>query len=297
MEESRLRVGGWVRGLNDEPAGTPAGGYTAAAVTLRRGDAADSFSDGTESWYPDDGEALGVYRGRRRNPGRVQVTWLRAGAAAAVVVLLLVGTSALARLMTSQPVSLPAPPSTPEATEIVPTPTGGTPLPGRLGPAPTPSPTPVPAPPPPATTRAPATTPPTPTPAPPSPTAGGRVAVSYEAEDATLEAGTGVVSMGEASGGEVVRLIWWGVVIFQEVSVVAEGEYELVLHYASEDDRAAQVQVNDAPTITVELPGLGEQAVGSVSLPVELVGGDNRVHISAASWRPWLSLDRITLAG
>jgi hypothetical protein len=140
---------------------------------------------------------------------------------------------------------------------------------------------------------------PSPSPIPaPSPPAGGPGPDSYEAEAADLGDAARVVEMDDASGGEVVELAGQedeSEVRFTEVTVEEAGVYQLTLYYLSAPEAQGLVAVNEAPPETVAFPSTGAaNAVGSVSLPVELAAGENVISFGIPE-EPAPALDRITV--
>lgn len=235
----------------------------------------------------------------------------------AVVVILvgvvLLGSGALASMLTPEPTALPLPPPTaPEkavtsspdrvsgldtapSAGVTQSPTAGSPGTGSPGAVPGDGPTPS------ATEPGPAggaQTAPGAGPAggPPTTTA---TTTSFEAEDAQLGGLAHSYQTEQASGGEAVRMLGlWGVnhVQFPAVTVDSAGEYQLTFHYLSNRDRTGEFSVNDGERIAVEFPALeSSQAVGSVDVTVELAEGENVIWFGGSGIAP--DLDRITVTG
>jgi hypothetical protein len=158
--------------------------------------------------------------------------------------------------------------------------TAGPPTGPPAGPTPTPPGAPSPAP----TATATPTEPPEPT--------------SYEAEAAELSGFVTIYQVPEASGGEVVGMIGRqanNYVRFAAVTVDRPGEYALTLYYVSAPQAEGAVAVNGGEPVTVRFPAMRDwQRVGSVSVPVELVAGPNKIWYGRPDG-PAPALDRITV--
>jgi hypothetical protein len=122
---------------------------------------------------------------------------------------------------------------------------------------------------------------------------------SYEAEDAEIGLFADAYPREEASGGAAVRMgmLNLGYVSFDDVRVEEAGRYQLTVHYLSEQDSTGLVRVNDGRSVTVEFPGLDlDRPVGTVSIPVDLVAGDNTIVFGPEGMSA-PDLDRIDISG
>lgn len=207
-----------------------------------------------------------------------------------VVMLLLLGSGALARNLTSRSAALPppspppapAPTSTSTSTDIT--------VEGQLGTAP--------AAPSPSTMTATASTP-----TPPSTTSAPTPTVTvlqleYEAEQADLRGSAESYQVEVASAGYAVRGLGSGLLFSGEVRFSVEvekaGEYELTLYYLADRTSPGRVRVNGDP-VEVEFPGLsGADEVAAVSLTVPLREGHNEIRFGSPT-RHAPALDRITI--
>jgi hypothetical protein len=253
----------------------------------------------------------GRYRGSRRSGRSGLASQRRLGLVVLAVGAVLIGSGALARTLPELPVRPPglagpylvAPPEPGGAgapdPPAAPT-TGGPPVtptsPNRpaptapvtagppTGPPASPTPTPPGAPSPAPTATATPTEPPEPT--------------SYEAEAAELSGFVTIYQVPEASGGEVVGMIGRqanNYVRFAAVTVDRPGEYALMLYYVSAPQAEGAVAVNGGEPVTVRFPAMRDwQRVGSVSVPVELVAGPNKIWYGRPDG-PAPALDRITV--
>jgi hypothetical protein len=299
-DESRLRVGGWVRARGDVPGqGVPGDPLERAAFDPENPDYPYEEVDGPTAAIDPTTTDPGSdgYRGHRRMDDE-RVTMRRLFAIAIMVGALLIGVGLIGRSLAPDPVTLPNPPVTPEGSDEPVDPTGGI---ARLGPAPTGSPTASPAPEPPPTppddggpTDGPGPMPPTPTTPPTTPPI-----ASYEAESASLGGHTKLVSLDAASGGEVVEFTSGSPRASLEHSGVAvggSGQYRLTIHYFGAQDRRVEVAINGGPVATVSLPSPADpKTPATVTLSVELAGGANTVRISNGDG-PGVRIDRITIA-
>lgn len=122
---------------------------------------------------------------------------------------------------------------------------------------------------------------------------------SYEAEAAEPGSHGQTVSMDGASGGQVVRLSGNSdgtFVRFPDVRVDESGRYELTVFYFCEQTRTGTISVNDESHTSVTFPARGEDGIGSVAATVDLAAGANVIWIGTPGGAP-LSLDRITVDG
>jgi hypothetical protein len=282
MEQSRLRVGGWV----EHQPGASYGPATEPVVLPEF----SSIEDGADASAPtellgwdrvlDDGVTEDdTYRGRRRQREPRVIGLRRLALVAVAVGALLLGIGAVSQLWRSGPPdAAPAPPPVPEHTRAAPTegtanlglgPTGGTTAAPGGGPAG-------------------GTTPPSADPAPPPPPV-----ADLEAEAANRGGTAMVRSLDGASGGQVVRLAGVGYVEFTGIQVDQPGRHRLVILYAADDDRRVEVSVNDDSTdLTLTASG---GAVTTASVQVDLTGGANTVRISLAGGGPPVSIDGLVL--
>lgn len=253
----------------------------------------------------------GHYRGRRRHAG--PASRLGVAAIAGVVVVALVGTGVLARVLSDAPAALPLLPPAPTASPtpgVVDSAGGGPGQPGQArtpgeSPSATPTPSPSVAPDPvrPAG-RAPAPPEPAPAPDPGADPAPPAQPLAVEAEDAELSdhEDVEVRRMSSASGGEVVRLSgWWfdRFVRLDDLTVASGGRHELVVFYTYAfspcdwNPCAARIWVNGEDSV-VEFPE-PSGPIGSVTVPITLAGGENRIVVSGTPQRAAPSLDLITI--
>jgi hypothetical protein len=283
--DSGLRVGGWVRGSEDESGDElmpdPVTDSTHPVID------AEPLGTVTEAWQPaavpdpdaavDGDDDSGAYRGRRRlvDASRPSARVRRLAVAAVAVGTLLVGTSVLVGLLLSDRETQLAPPPTPDGVNA--SPDGDL---GRLGIAPTASPGP--------------STSPTPSPTDPP------VQTSYEAEAAGLGSHAQVADFDGAAGGQVVRLSGnrdGTFVSFTGVTAVDSGRYEVTIAYFCDQDRSGAVSVNGGSSASVNFPSRGEGgSIGSVTVSVDLASGGNTIQVSSPGGAP-LSIDQIVVSG
>jgi hypothetical protein len=140
---------------------------------------------------------------------------------------------------------------------------------------------------------------PTATPRPP----GAPVRRQFEAEEARLFGTARVIRVGQASGRRVVgnlgtrkdrRKTSAGVIRFVDVTVPAAGRYTLVLDFLTATRRSADLQVNDGRAQSLEFKASRGDAVGQITVSVDLVAGSNALTLGNPSGRGPL-LDRITV--
>lgn len=234
--------------------------------------------------------------GRPGQTGRSRRGLGHAALAGLSVGVVLVGTAALATTLPRELDITSMPPELPEDSDALAGDAG--PEPQRRGSPPSrgDSPTRDRAPEPPSDSPAPS---PSPSPIPaPGPAPGGPGSISFEAEAADLGDAARVVEMADASGGEVVALAGpdeESEVRFTEVTVDEAGVYQLTLFYLSQPAAEGLVAVNEAAPETVAFPSTGApDAVGFVSLPVELAAGENVISFGIPS-EPAPALDRIAI--
>lgn len=286
MDESRLRVGGWIEHQPDQP--RPPSGESHLSPELPDIEADVDATAPIEllGWdrVLDDGVAEeDRYRGRRRRREPRVAGFRRLALVAVTVGALLLGVGALSQVWRSGPPdAAPAPPAVPEHTRAAPTegtstlglgPTGGATAPPGDDPDGT------------APTGGPTT--PGGEPAPPP-------AADIEAEAAELGGTSMIRSLDGASGGQVVRLAGPGAYVeFSGVQVDQPGHYQLIILYAADDDRRAEVLTNGERTdLTLAATG---GAVATVSLRVDLTGDANTIRIGLAGGGPPLSIDGLVL--
>lgn len=283
MEQSRLRVGGWVDHLSD-PSSTPTSG-AGSAPDLPSIDPVGDLTGELDlgAWEPDDEES---YRGRRRYREARVASPQRVALVAILVGAMLLGIGLMSRtVFGSDPEPLTAPPPLPEHTRAAPTEAEA-----RLGLAPAPEASGQPDQPGGGDQEGGATSPGDSTSQPASPP---RVQADYEAEHATLGGQASTESFEGASGGEVVRL--WGSgghVEFTGVAVQQAGSFTLTILYSG-GSRTVQVSVN-GDSVPHTLPATSDGTIAAASLSIDLVSGGNTIRISTSAGPPFY-LDGITV--
>lgn len=293
MEQSRLRVGGWVDHLPDASNTPTSGGGRAPALPSIDpvGDLTGELDLGIWGAEPDgQGE---TYRGRRRHRAGRTASPLRVAVVAVLVTAVLLGGGLLSQTLRSghDPGPLTAPPPQPEHTRAALTDADA-----RLGSA--------------ASSTA--------TPGQPEGDHGSRsaassgggaagsgegdttrpdppavVAAGHEAEHADLGGQAVAESFDGASGGQVVRL--WGsggYVEFTGLTVQQSGNHTLTIFYSG-SARTVQVTVNDEST-TLGLPATGDGDIAAATMSVDLVNGVNTIRLATSAGPP-LYLDGITV--
>jgi hypothetical protein len=291
MEQSRLRVGGWVDHL-PAVSSTPASG-DGRALALPSIDPVGDVTGELQLDAIDLDDDDQSYRGRRRHRASRLASPQRMALVAVLVGGLLLGVGLLSRmLLASEAEPLTAPPPVPQHTRAAPTEANV-----RMGVAPT-APASVP------TGRADQPAPDLPGGSSSDPTQHGGSTVpgqdpalppviqaGYEAEDAVLGGHALTESFAGASGGQVVRL--WGPgghVEFNGVAAPA-GPRSLTIHYSG-GPRTIQVSIN-GKSMSHSLPGTADGQIGTTSLQVDLVSGGNDIRLRSSG--PPVYLDGITL--
>jgi hypothetical protein len=124
---------------------------------------------------------------------------------------------------------------------------------------------------------------------------------SYEAEASgnTLAGLAEARTSAGASGGSLVGYVGDGTantLTFNNVAGGTAGTHTITVYYASGDDRSTEISVNGGSAATVSTPSTGGfDAIGSVSVTVNLAAGANTIKFSNASgWAP--DFDRIVVS-
>ncbi|MGN0854190.1 MAG: alpha-galactosidase [Kiritimatiellia bacterium] len=130
----------------------------------------------------------------------------------------------------------------------------------------------------------------------------------YEAEDAFLPAYQELTDAAKAgtahpapsaiaSGGTIVRYLGnrpGNELVWPEVTVSAEGEYDLEIAFVASDDRQMLLAVDDQPPRRLDAKATGG-AVGAIRVQTRLTAGSHRVSLSNPDgWMP--DIDRLNVA-
>ena len=121
--------------------------------------------------------------------------------------------------------------------------------------------------------------------------------ITYEAENATLEGGTGHFYCAYCSGAAEAGFIGGGTgnnVLFSEVTVPVSGTYEMEIDYLTSGPRAFFISVNGGPDAELDLNGSSFSLPTSAVIPVRLKAGSNTVRFgNPTGYAP--ALDRIAV--
>ncbi|GEM_PF-5994530 len=240
-----------------------------------------------------------AYRGRRRRSGQI-------GIPIAIVAFLLLGVAGVVMVSGSWPLSTPAASGYPaHSLPPAPAPGVGDDQPdGSPGVGPSASGSASASPKPSASASASASSrPPTPTPTPtrtpsPSPTNSHTVIKTYEAESSQNTATcTSITSYGSAT---IVTNIGKGCALtFNKINVAAKDKYTVTFFYAAPGaDRTLNLRINGAAAISVNAPGTPNDGatIGTLTLQLDLVAGDNSIMWSNDSGNAWAPRsDKITV--
>jgi hypothetical protein len=133
----------------------------------------------------------------------------------------------------------------------------------------------------------------------PSPTTPAAV-LSYEAEAPGNRLGGRAAprELAGASGGKVVGWVGEGrdnTLAFTGVTVATAGRHQVTIYYASQERRAAAVEVNGAFAALVDFPSTGGwDEVGSTTVTLTLRAGANTIQFgNRYAWAP--DFDRLLL--
>jgi len=104
-----------------------------------------------------------------------------------------------------------------------------------------------------------------------------------EAEDSRNAIGSaGITGCSACSGGQKVRNIGGSpdaAVLFEDVTVDAEGQYRLFIDYTVNGDRSFWVSVNGAAPVEAAVSGQGNSTMQTTTVPVSLRAGANTIRI------------------
>jgi Alpha galactosidase A/Alpha galactosidase C-terminal beta sandwich domain/Carbohydrate binding module (family 35) len=118
----------------------------------------------------------------------------------------------------------------------------------------------------------------------------------YEAESGanTLIGSASVSGCDACSGGQKVgNLYLGGALRFNNVTVPADGTYEVNIRYASADPRSAQLSTNGGPATTVDFPSSGGWSIpATTTVALSLKAGRNTITFDSGTWYS-PDLDRI----
>ena len=121
--------------------------------------------------------------------------------------------------------------------------------------------------------------------------------ITYEAENATLEGGTGHFYCAYCSGAAEAGFIGGGTgnnVLFSEVTVPVSGTYEMEIDYLTSGPRSFFISVNGGPDAELDLNGSSFSLPTSAVIPVRLKAGSNTVRFgNPTGYAP--ALDRIAV--
>ena len=121
--------------------------------------------------------------------------------------------------------------------------------------------------------------------------------VTYEAENAALEGGTGHFYCEYCSGAGEAGFIGGGSgnnVLFSDVTVPVTGTYQMEIDYLTSGPRAFFVSVNGGPDTELDLNGSSFSLPASIVVPVQLKAGSNTIRFgNPTGYAP--ALDRIAI--
>ena len=125
---------------------------------------------------------------------------------------------------------------------------------------------------------------------------------SYEAESSanTLGGAAAVSSCSGCSGGQQVGYIGGnnGTLQFNGVQASENGTANLLIYYATQDYRSAQISVNNGPALWVAFPSTGGwTSVGELTLTIPVTAGSNTIKVYNSDPNGWApNIDRIVLS-
>jgi len=121
--------------------------------------------------------------------------------------------------------------------------------------------------------------------------------ITYEAENATLEGGTGHFYCEYCSGAAEAGFIGGSPendVLFSDVTVPVSGTYEMEIDYLTSGPRSFFISVNGGPGAELDLNGSSFSLPTSTVIPVQLKAGSNTVRFgNPTGYAP--ALDRIAI--
>jgi len=119
---------------------------------------------------------------------------------------------------------------------------------------------------------------------------------TYEAEAAILGGTASIAGCSFCSGGASIGNFGAGdanTVTFTKVTVTQPGTYQLGIEYLTSGPRSFQISINGNPPIELDLNGSSFESPASVTIPVQLQTGQNRITFGSTGFAP--GLDSITI--